>query len=83
MMDLARLVDEVLRIMMENPSLDAELNPMTNAELNPSTNPKLNPATNPELNPFTNPKLNPHTNPEFIKEEYRLLKKYLGKYLEK
>ena len=53
-------------------------------QLDPAINLNLNPEFNPEINPAINPRLKPDYNPmtSCRKEEYRLLTKYLGRYLD-
>ncbi|MGB8779965.1 MAG: hypothetical protein WCD81_04870 [Candidatus Bathyarchaeia archaeon] len=71
---MATLLDEFLKkIKKTSPSLYPALDPDSNLELNPQTNPELDPARNRALDPAINP--------YFMKEEYRLLRKYLDKYL--
>ncbi len=80
---MAILLGLVLKALAENTHpLNPELNPNVNGNLNPRLNPELDSTLNPELNPNINADLNPRLNPDFMKEEYRLLKKYLGKYLD-
>ena len=54
------------------------------SQLNPDINLDLNPDFNPEINSEINPRLKPDYNPmsSCRDEECRLLKKYLGNYLE-
>lgn len=76
---MAILIEVVLKALAENIH---PLNPGLNPNLNPQLDPSLNPDLNPELNPSLNANLNPNLNPNFMKEEYRLLKKYLGRHFE-
>jgi hypothetical protein len=71
---MATLLDEFLKKIKKT-------SPQLYPALDPDHNPELNPQTNPEINPETNHALDPDENPYFIREEYRILKKYLGKYL--
>jgi hypothetical protein len=80
---MAILIELVLKALAENAHpLNPELNPNLNPQLDPRLNPDLNPNLNDELNPSLNANLNPNLNPNYMKEEYRLLKKYLGRHFE-
>ena len=78
---MAKLIEEVLKMLRENPTTNPKYDPLENPELDIKSNPFLDPNENLELNPKYNLSLNPKHNPNYIQEEYRLLKKYLGKYL--
>lgn len=68
------LIDEFIDKLKENPSRDWRYDPDRNWELYQDRNW--------EIDPDRNWKIDPDRNPDYIKEQYRLLKKYMGKYLE-
>ena len=76
------LIDEFIQKLRENPSRNWKYDPDRNWEIDPDRNWKIDPNRNWEIDPDRNWKIDPDRNGDYIKEQYKLLKKYLGKYLE-
>ncbi len=77
------VIDQFLRNLKETPSSDWRYDPNRNWEVDPDRNWKIDKNRNWEIDTDRNWKIDPHRNPSgYLKEQYKLLIKYLGKYLE-
>ena len=78
---MAKLIEKILKMLKESHKYNPKYDHFENIELDIISNPLFDPNENLELNPNYNLSLNPKYNPNYIIEEYKLLKKYLEKYL--